>query len=130
LEIETDGSIAPDDALAQSAAILRDHIQLFLSFSVDMEGKDELLERDSEFLRIRKILMMPVDELELSVRAHNCLKAANIHTIADLVRRDEAQLLKFKNFGRKSLAELSEIIEQFGLKFGMDVDKYIQGSTD
>jgi len=130
LEIETDGSIAPDDALAQSAAILRDHIQLFLSFSVDMEGKDELLERDSEFLRIRKILMMPVDELELSVRAHNCLKAANIHTIADLVKRDEAQLLKFKNFGRKSLAELSEIIEQFGLKFGMDVDKYIQGSTD
>jgi DNA-directed RNA polymerase subunit alpha len=130
LEIETDGSIAPDDALAQAAVILRDHIQLFLSFNIDSEAQEELMEKDSEFVRIRKILQMPVDDMELSVRSHNCLKAANIRTIADLVRRDEPELLKFRNFGRKSLAELSEIIEQFGLNFGMDVEKYLRESND
>lgn len=125
LEIETDGSIAPDDALAQAAVILRDHIQLFLSFNIESEAHEEMMERDSEFSRIRKILQMSVEELELSVRSHNCLKAANIKTIADLVRRDEPELLKFRNFGRKSLAELTEIVEQFGLNFGMDVEKYL-----
>lgn len=130
LEIETDGSIAPDDALAQAANILRDHVQLFLSFDIDTEAHEEAIEKDSEFARIRKILQMNVDELELSVRSHNCLRAANIKTIADLVRRDEPELLKFRNFGRKSLAELSEIIEQFGLSFGMDVEKYLHNGND
>lgn len=130
LEIETDGSIAPDDALAQAANILRDHIQLFLSFDIEGEGAEEALEKDSEFARIRKILQMPVDELELSVRSHNCLRAANIRTIADLVRLEEPELLKFRNFGRKSLAELSEIIQQFGLHFGMDVDKYLRDGSE
>jgi DNA-directed RNA polymerase subunit alpha len=125
LEIETDGSVAPDDALAQAAVIMRDHVQLFLSFNIEAESTEEALEKDSEFARIRKILQMNVDELELSVRSHNCLRAANIKTIADLVRRDEPELLKFRNFGRKSLAELSEIIEGFGLNFGMDVEKYL-----
>ncbi len=125
LEIETDGSVAPDDALAQAATILRDHVQLFLNFDVEPETAEDQAEKDSEFARIRKILQMPVDELELSVRSHNCLRAANIKTIADLVRRDEPELLKFRNFGRKSLAELSEIIEGFGLNFGMDVEKYL-----
>jgi len=126
LEVETDGSIAPDDAIAQAANILRDHIQLFLSFDVEAESTEEMMEKDSEFARIRKILQINVDELELSVRSHNCLRAANINTIADLVRRDEPELLKFRNFGRKSLAELSEIVDQFGLTFGMDVDKYLR----
>ncbi len=130
LEVETDGSIAPDDALAQAANILRDHIQLFLSFDIETESHEEMMEKDSEFARIRKILQMNVDELELSVRSHNCLRAANIKTIADLVRRDEPELLKFRNFGRKSLAELSEIIEQFGLSFGMDVEKYLHNGND
>jgi len=130
LEVETDGSIGPDDALAQAGKILRDHIQLFLSFDVETEAAEELMEKDSEFARIRKILEMSVDELELSVRSHNCLRAANIKTIADLVRRDEPELLKFRNFGRKSLAELSEIIEQFGLSFGMDVDKYLKDGNE
>ncbi len=125
LEISTDGSIAPDDALSQAATILRDHVQLFLNFDVETESSEEAMEKDSEFARIKKILQMPVDELELSVRSHNCLRAANIRTIADLVRRDEPELLKFRNFGRKSLAELSEIIEGFGLNFGMDVEKYL-----
>jgi DNA-directed RNA polymerase subunit alpha len=130
LEIETDGSVPPDDALAQAANILRDHINLFLSFDIETEQHEELLEKDSEFARIRKILQMNVDELELSVRSHNCLRAANIKTIADLVRRDEPELLKFRNFGRKSLAELSEIIEQFGLNFGMDVEKYLHSANE
>ncbi len=129
LEISTDGSIAPDDALSQAATILRDHVQLFLNFDVETESTEEAMEKDSEFSRIRKILQMPVDELELSVRSHNCLRAANIKTIADLVRRDEPELLKFRNFGRKSLAELSEIIEGFGLNFGMDVEKYLHESS-
>jgi DNA-directed RNA polymerase subunit alpha len=130
LEIETDGSIAPDDVLAQAANTLKEHVQLFLSFDVESDTSEEMLEKDSEFARIRKILQMNVDELELSVRSHNCLRAANIKTIADLVRRDEPELLKFRNFGRKSLAELSEIIEQFGLTFGMDVDKYLVDETN
>jgi len=130
LDVETDGSVAPDDAIAQAANILKDHIQLFLSFDVEVDASEEGSEKDSEMSRIRKILEMSVDELELSVRSHNCLRAANIRTIADLVRRDEPELLKFRNFGRKSLAELSEIIDQFGLTFGMDVEKYLATSGE
>lgn len=125
LEVETDGSISPEDAMAYSGKILRDHIQLFINFEMEPEQFGAEPELDSEFARIRKVLLTPVDELELSVRSHNCLRAANIRTIADLVRRDEAELLKFRNFGRKSLAELSEIVAQERLTFGMDVAKYI-----
>jgi len=126
LEIETDGSITPDDALTYAGKILRDHIQLFINFDIEPEAEREEGEQDAEVARIRKILKMPVDELELSVRSHNCLRAANIKTISDLVRRQENELLKFRNFGRKSLAELSQIIEEFGLTFGMDVEKYLK----
>jgi DNA-directed RNA polymerase subunit alpha len=126
MEIETDGSITPEDALAYAGKILRDHIQLFINFDLEEEAPKEESEQDAEFARIRKILITPVDELELSVRSHNCLRAANIKTIADLVRRDEAELLKFRNFGRKSLAELAEIVEAEKLTFGMDVTKYLK----
>lgn len=125
IEVETDGSITPEDAMAYSGKILRDHIQLFINFDTEPEAEKVESEQDAEFSRIRKVLLTPVDELELSVRSHNCLRAANIKTIADLVRRDEVELLKFRNFGRKSLAELSEIVEREQLKFGMDVVKYI-----
>ncbi len=125
IEVETDGSITPEDAMAYSGKILRDHIQLFINFDTEPEAEKEESELDAEFARIRKVLLTPVDELELSVRSHNCLRAASIKTIADLVRRDEAELLKFRNFGRKSLAELSEIVEREQLRFGMDVTKYI-----
>ena len=126
VEIDTDGSITPDDALTFAGKILRDHIQLFINFDMEPETVKEESEQDAEFARIKKVLLTSVDELELSVRSHNCLRAANIKTIADLVRRDEAELLKFRNFGRKSLAELSEIIEAEKLSFGMDVSKYIK----
>ncbi len=125
LEVETDGSITPEDALAYSGKILRDHIQLFINFDTEPDQAAPDAGLDSEFARVRKVLLTPVDELELSVRSHNCLRAANIRTIADLVRRDEAELLKFRNFGRKSLAELSEIVTQERITFGMDVTKYI-----
>lgn len=126
VEIDTDGSITPDDALAYAGKILRDHIQLFINFDLEPEAEKDEAEQDVEFQRVRKVLLTPVEELELSVRSHNCLRAANIKTIADLVRRDEAELLKFRNFGRKSLAELSEIIEAEKLSFGMDVTRYLK----
>ena len=125
LEIETDGSVTPDDALTYAGKILKDHIQLFINFDIDTED-EEVAEVDEETLRIKKLLKMSVDELELSVRSHNCLKAANIRTIGDLVRREESEMLKFKNFGRKSLMELGKILEERGLQFGMNVEKYIK----
>jgi DNA-directed RNA polymerase subunit alpha len=128
LELWTDGSITPDDALTYAGKILKDHIELFISFDVETE-KEDVPEVDEEAVRIRKLLKMNVDELELSVRSHNCLKAANIQTIGDLVRRDEQEMLKFRNFGRKSLQELAKILEEKGLHFGMDVDKYLKGDT-
>jgi DNA-directed RNA polymerase subunit alpha len=126
LEIETDGSITPDDALTYAGKILKDHIQLFINFEIEPE-EEEAQEIDEEVLRIKKLLKMNVDELELSVRSHNCLKNANIKAISDLVRLDESELLKFRNFGRKSLQEIQEILEKKGLYFGMDVDKYLKG---
>jgi DNA-directed RNA polymerase subunit alpha len=125
LEIETDGSITPDDALTYSGKILKDHIQLFINFDIEPE-EEEISEVDEEMLRIKKLLKMSVDELELSVRSHNCLKAANIKTIGDLVHRDEQEMLRFRNFGRKSLTELNKILEERGLHFGMNIDKFMK----
>lgn len=130
LEITTDGSITPEEALSTSGKILKDHIQLFINFDTEPEEEKAEIPQDTETERIRKILLTNVDDLELSVRSHNCLKSANIKTLADLVRRDESEMLKFRNFGRKSLAELKEIIENFGLQFGMDVDKYLIEKTE
>ena len=129
LEITTDGSITPDDALTYAGKIIKDHIQLFINFDIEPE-EEEPATVDEETLRIRKLLKMPVDELELSVRSHNCLTAANIKTIGDLVRRDESEMLKFRNFGRKSLTELTKILEEKGIYFGMDVDKYLGSEED
>ncbi|HSL87889.1 MAG TPA: DNA-directed RNA polymerase subunit alpha C-terminal domain-containing protein, partial [Ignavibacteriaceae bacterium] len=130
LEITTDGSITPDDALTQAAKTLREHIQLFINFDMEPEEEQAVSQKDSEADRIKKILLTNVDDLELSVRSHNCLKAANIKNLAELVRKDEQEMLKFRNFGRKSLAELMEIVENLGLEFGMDVDKYIKDETE
>jgi DNA-directed RNA polymerase subunit alpha len=130
LEIETDGSITPEEAVTHAAKILRDHLQLFINFGVEPEAEKAETEQEAETARIRKVLRMSVDELELSVRSHNCLRSANIKTMADLVRRSESELLKFRNFGRKSLAELSEIIDQHKLTFGMDVDKYLKDGNE
>lgn len=130
VEIYTDGSITPDDSLTQAAKVLRDHIQLFINFDIEQEEEQAVSQKDTEFERIKKILLTPVDDLELSVRSHNCLKAANIKNLAELVKRDESEMLRFRNFGRKSLAELMEIVENLGLEFGMDVDKYLKEETE
>jgi len=129
LEITTDGSITPDDSLTYAGKILRDHINLFINFEIEPE-EEEPTEVDEEAIRVRKLLRMPVDELELSVRSYNCLMAANIKTIGDLVRRDEQEMLKFRNFGRKSLQELTQILEEKGLRFGMDVDRYLRSENE
>jgi DNA-directed RNA polymerase subunit alpha len=126
LEITTDGSITPDDALTQAAKVMREHIQLFINFNMEQEEEQTVTPKDSETERIKKILLTSVDDMELSVRSHNCLKAADIQTLGELVAKDESEMLKFRNFGRKSLAELMEIVENFGIEFGMDVDKYIK----
>jgi DNA-directed RNA polymerase subunit alpha len=130
LEVQTDGSMTPEEALSSSAKILKDHIQMFINFDAEPEEEKVENEKDAEAERIKKILLTSVDDLELSVRSHNCLKAANIKNLSDLVRKDESEMLKFRNFGRKSLAELIEIVDTHGLEFGMDVDKYIKDKPE
>jgi DNA-directed RNA polymerase subunit alpha len=131
LEVKTTGAITPDDAVVMAARIMKEHLQLFLNLKpefVEKSVEDE--EKDEQFEEIRKILKTPVDELELSVRSQNCLRSADIKTIGDLVRKNESEMLHFRNFGRKSLAELTELIESYGLSFGMDVDKYLKEEKD
>lgn len=130
LEVTTDGSITPEEALSNAGKVLKDHINMFINFDVEPEEDKVESEKDAETERIRKILITSVDDLELSVRSHNCLKAANIKSLGDLVKRDENEMLKFRNFGRKSLAELVEIVDNYGLEFGMDVDKYLNDKTE
>ncbi|MCB0725640.1 MAG: DNA-directed RNA polymerase subunit alpha [Ignavibacteriae bacterium] len=126
LEIHTDGSINPEEALITAARILGQHVNLFVGLQPDtIEPEPVKEEKDEQDEMVKKILLMPVDELDLSVRSQNCLRSANIKTIADLVRKNESEMLHYRNFGRKSLAELGELIESFNLHFGMDVDKYL-----
>lgn len=125
IDITTDGSITPDDALSYSGKILRDHISLLINLDVGHVEEVEVEETDEDILRVRRLLRRPVDELELSVRSANCLKEARIRIIADLVGREESEMLKFKNFGRKSLTELNEVLETHGLHFGFDIERYL-----
>ncbi len=125
LEVTTDGSIDPEDAMAYAAKLLVDHLDIFINFEGDLESPEELVQ-DEERQRVANLLRMRVDELELSVRSSNCLRMANIHTIAELVRNKENDMLKYKNFGRKSLVELSEVLTSMGLGFGMNVDDYLK----
>ena len=125
LEITTDGSIDPEDALAYAAKLLVDHLEIFINFEGDLESPEEI-EMDEERQRIAQLLRTRVEELELSVRSSNCLRMANIHTVGELVRNKENDMLKYKNFGRKSLVELNEVLTSMGLSFGMDVDDYLK----
>lgn len=124
LDVTTDGSIDPEDALAYAAKLLVDHFDLFINFEGDLESAEEVI-MDEEKQRIANLLRMRVDELELSVRSSNCLRMGNIHTIGDLVRNKEPEMLKYKNFGRKSLLELNEVLSSMGLSFGLEVDEYL-----
>lgn len=126
LNIESDGSIAPVDALTEAAHILIQHFMLFTDEKMvaETEVAVETEAYDEEVLEMRKLLLRPLTELELSVRALNCLKAAEVELVSDLVSYTKADLMKFRNFGKKSLTELEELVARLGLTFGMDVTKY------
>jgi DNA-directed RNA polymerase subunit alpha len=125
-DVQTDGSIHPKDALKEAAKILIYHLMLFSDekITLDNEGKYESEEFDEEALHMRQLLKTKLTDLDLSVRALNCLKAAEVETLGDLVQYNRNDLLKFRNFGKKSLAELEELLDKMNLSFGMDVSKY------
>ncbi|MFM7429571.1 MAG: DNA-directed RNA polymerase subunit alpha [Chryseotalea sp. WA131a] len=126
IEIETDGSIHPEKALEGAAFILIQHFRLFSDKSIELETtKDSEVEQvDEEMLHMRKLLKTQLHDLDLSVRAYNCLKAAEVKTLGDLVRLDISDMMKFRNFGKKSLAELEQLVADKNLTFGMDLAKY------
>jgi DNA-directed RNA polymerase subunit alpha len=121
IEIWTNGSVTPEDAVGEAALILEDHFSLLCRFPQGVEPEEET-PIEVEKVELNENLFRSVDELELSVRAYNCLKTANIRTIADLVQKSEAELLKTKNFGKKSLNEIKGILGEMGLSLGMRLD--------
>jgi DNA-directed RNA polymerase subunit alpha len=126
LEITTDGSIQPKEALKEAARILIQHFMLFSDEKIALdatenEGNEEF---DEEVLHMRQLLKTKLVDMQLSVRALNCLKSAEVETLGDLVKYNKTDLLKFRNFGKKSLSELEELLSSHGLNFGMDISKY------
>ena len=126
LEITTDGSIHPKEALKEAAKILIQHFMLFSDekITINMDDTSESDTLDDEALRMRQLLKTKLSDQDLSVRALNCLKAADVDTVGDLVKLNRNDLLKFRNFGKKSLTELDELLASLNLKFGMDVSPY------
>ena len=126
LEIETDGSIHPKDALTEAAKVLIHHFMLFSNerISIEDDYSSAVDEYDEESLHMRQLLKMKLVDLDLSVRALNCLKAAEVDTLGDLVMYNRSDLMKFRNFGKKSLTELDELVDAKGVNFGMDLSKY------
>ncbi len=124
MEVTSDGSTTPKDAINHSASIARQHLAFFMfneSESIKAVNEEEI----TEALEIKGLLLKSIDEMELSVRSHNCLQAAGIETIGELVDKEEGEMLRYKNFGRKSLTELVHKLDQLNLKFGMDVSQYL-----
>lgn len=120
MEVWTDGTMKPDDAMAYAAKLIKDQLQLFINFEdedIDLHVQDD----DVENSTLVDKLNTSIEELELTVRAHNCLRNANIRTIGDLVQKTESEVLKIKNFGKITLSELKKVLEEMGLTFGMDV---------
>jgi DNA-directed RNA polymerase subunit alpha len=126
VEIKTDGTIHPEDAIKEAAKILIQHLMLIsdenITFDVKVDEDDDIV--DEHILHMRKLLKTPLEDLDLSVRAYNCLKAAKINTLSELVQYDTSTLIKFRNFGKKSLLEIEALINEKGLSFGMDLSKY------
>lgn len=124
LEVWTDGRITPDEALKQSASILKHHLEVFDRVSEEaVEFEAESTEVSEEQNKLRKLLNMSVNEIELSVRAANCLNNANITTVGELAMKSEQEMLKYRNFGKKSLNEIKDKLEQLGLSLGMKIDE-------
>ena len=126
LEVTTDGSICPKDALKEAAKILIYHFMLFSDEKITLESPDQEnnQEFDEEVLHMRQLLKTRLVDMNLSVRALNCLKAADVETLGDLVQYNKTDLLKFRNFGKKSLSELDDLLESLNLSFGTDISKY------
>ena len=120
LEVVTNGAISPQDSIGMASKLLKDHMSIFINFEEVSEAIEEPTERVTG--QVNEVLNRSVEELELSVRSYNCLKNANIQTIGDLVQKSEAEMLRTKNFGRKSLNEIKEILSGLGLGFGMKFD--------
>jgi DNA-directed RNA polymerase subunit alpha len=126
MDIETDGSIHPENALKSAAYILIQHFMLFSDQNMIMDTQEtgEPEQVDEELLHMRKLLKTQLNDLDLSVRAYNCLKAAEVRTLGDLVKLEISDMMKFRNFGKKSLAELEQLVSDKSLTFGMDLAKY------
>ena len=126
IEVKTDGTIHPEEAIREASRILIQHLMLITDENIDFAetGVREENIVDEHILHMRKLLKTSLEDLDLSVRAYNCLKAAKINTLAELVRYDTHELLKFRNFGKKSLVEIEELLQEKGLTFGMDLSKY------
>lgn len=126
IEVKTDGTIHPEEAIREASRILIQHLMLItdenITFNDDREKDTDMV--DEHILHMRKLLKTSLEDLDLSVRAYNCLKAAKINTLGELVRYDTHELLKFRNFGKKSLVEIEELLQDKGLTFGMDLSKY------
>jgi len=120
IEVWTNGAISPQDSIGQASKLVKDHMSIFINFEETPEVSEEPAERVMN--QMNEVLNRSVDEMELSVRSYNCLKNANIGTIGDLVQKTEAEMLRTKNFGRKSLNEIKEILSGMGLGFGMKID--------
>ena len=124
LEVTTDGSISPEDAISYSAKILKDQLTVFINFDEKESEADKARRRDD--IELNPSLFKSIDELELSVRATNCLKSANIQTVGELMQKTEHEMLKTKNFGKKSLEEIRRVLEDMGLEFGMRIENFEQ----
>jgi DNA-directed RNA polymerase subunit alpha len=125
MEVTTDGTIHPEEAVKQASRILIQHLMIITDENITFDNKEEKKEDlvDEQTLQLRKILKTPLEDLDLSVRAFNCLKAAKINSLSELVQYEQEDLMKFRNFGQKSLAEIEQVLQERGLHFGMDLSK-------
>ncbi len=126
MEVVTDGTIHPEEAVKEASRILIQHLMIITDENISLDTKREEKETvvDEETLQLRKVLNTPLEDLELSVRAFNCLKAAKINSLSELVQYTQEELMKFRNFGQKSLSEIEQVLGERGLHFGMDISKF------
>lgn len=125
LDVSTDGTIHPEDAVKQASRILIQHLMIITDENITFDNKEDKKEDvvDEHVLQLRKVLKTPLEDLDLSVRAFNCLKAAKINSLSELVQYEQEDLMKFRNFGQKSLSEIEQVLTERGLSFGMDLNK-------
>jgi len=132
MEVVTDGTIHPEEAVKEASKILIQHLMIITDENISLDSRREEKETivDEETLLVRKVLNTPLEDLELSVRAFNCLKAAKINSLSELVQYTQEELMKFRNFGQKSLSEIEQVLHERGLHFGMDINKFRRGEEN